>query len=334
MAYPTKEKTWNYQLNTLCAAGATFTASYQNCMYALKASLIAPGVSAPWTVLLSSDSTQKTDPPYYAFDYWASASNLVWANTGSAHSWIVLKQAGLTTNFQLLLDLDTTTDSARRAKMYFSQSAGFTGGDWKNRPTATDEVAIIPSLNNAWHTNINSGPFQNRLHTLRADDGSSTRIVICYNGISRTFILFDKLIGTSGSWTDPVICGWNTNASAATTLTYSLFSDILSNAILKTVYTPSSSVLTSLAFTSEGFIDGAVGEKLTTANAVDSSWPMCPINVVSTATKVGRIGRLQDLWWGSTGATLADGSDYGSLQFVQFGSLILPWDSLTAPLLT
>lgn len=70
-----------------------------------------------------------------------------------------------------------------------------------------------------------------------------------------------------------------------------------------------------------------------------SAWPILPIGLVtltSTAYAYGRNGDMYDLWWGCSSAAPGPitGSAYdggGSLQFVQFGHLVMPWDGATTP---
>ncbi len=72
---------------------------------------------------------------------------------------------------------------------------------------------------------------------------------------------------------------------------------------------------------------------ITTANDLSSAWPFMPQQLVSaTASNRGFHGYISDVWYGST--TVTTGSTYPATgtqhQFVQFGSLILPWCQVAA----
>jgi len=71
---------------------------------------------------------------------------------------------------------------------------------------------------------------------------------------------------------------------------------------------------------------GSLGEKLTGANDIDSTYPIMPIGIYSrTAGNRGRHGFVYDLWWGLQ--NVADLETYGgSALFAQFSDLIFPWN--------
>src|SRR5262249_44278608 len=71
-----------------------------------------------------------------AVNRWTSDGALVWAVTGSPHSWIVLNFGN---KYFLLLDLNAAGVQQLSAYLSF---AGFTGGSTTTRPTAVDEAQI------------------------------------------------------------------------------------------------------------------------------------------------------------------------------------------------
>lgn len=89
-----------------------------------------------WTVVGSSDSV--------AFgldgvDRWAAISNLVWASSGTAHSWIVLQNT--TIGYQLAIDLNATS-TASVGVAATEIGTPFSGGSTTTRPTSTREFTL------------------------------------------------------------------------------------------------------------------------------------------------------------------------------------------------
>jgi hypothetical protein len=69
---------------------------------------------------------------------------------------------------------------------------------------------------------------------------------------------------------------------------------------------------------------------LSTANALSEEYPLLPVGLVSLCTGAhGRHGYIKDLYWGSEQFVAQPGINYpadGTRAWVQFGSLVFPWD--------
>ena len=330
MALPVLERTWQYNVNQTLPAGATVTENYQKLLLALKNSLIG-FATLPWTVVGSSNGvTAGLD----AVDRWVTYTNLVYGNNAAAHSWIVLKQTGLASNFQLLITYNGTAGTAGATwGTYVSPAAGFTGGSVTVNPTATD-ILTMQVIGSPITNNNTTTPFQTELHVQQATNGEGTRIFACIAGQNCLFGVFEKVADPTPGWTAPqVVCQMFGGLSNADRATYAIFNDAASLACLL------NGTAAPMYVTAEGTLAAMAGEYLTVANEVDSSYPMFPMGILNTAIvgRRGRHGRLRDMWWGQASAPPAtSGTTYpldGSKQFVQFGHMVFPWNG-SIPLTT
>jgi hypothetical protein len=314
VALPTLVKTWNYDVNKLYATTGTATTDYQQTLRGIKNSLKA--FASGWTVVGSSNSvTAGLD----ATDRWSTNGDLVWAAAGNAHSWIVLKQTGLATNFQLCIDLNNASPSA--ISMVASPNAGFTGGSTTARPTATDEIAALSQDN--W---ITSGfvTFTARVHAWQSNDGQCTRVVGHIGGVPTLFWIFDKAQAPVTGWTYAVVAGASKGADGTNGVLR--YADWWSASSWLGGRTPNGTFNAYLSC--EGFNGAAFGANLVIQNELDSNWPLVPMAIVSTtAGSRGRLGSVFDLWYGST--AIGEGDTYpddATRQFVQFGHFVFPWN--------
>ena len=133
--------------------------------------------STPWTMRYSCNSVT-AGAAGDGVDRITTNANLVWASAGSAHSWIVLRQTGIATNFELLLSCENAHASGTTLMIVVSPAAGFTGGTTTARPTATDEV-VLNAAAVAWAA---SAVTALRWHLQQSTDGQCTRIITCAAG--------------------------------------------------------------------------------------------------------------------------------------------------------
>lgn len=320
MALPTLAKTWQFDVNQTIAAQGSALATGKAIMFALKESLIGFAQN-PWTVSGSSDSsTAGMD----SVDRWVTAGNIV--NSSSNHSWIVLRQTGIASNYEVCIDFGTSGNTITLAA---SASAGFTGGSTTARPTATDEAILIS--NNIYMSGVDT---THQLHVMQATDGSCTRVIVWRGGTNLcTFFLFDKAANTVTGWTNPCISIAQCTTSGIA-MTYS------SLTLGTSSFGRYSGNFTAL-WTSES-VGGSIFPELTNigtvANSIDNSWSFFPIGIASTtAGNRGRHGSMVDIWWRpisvSDGDTFPNSSS--NRQFVAFGPLIFPWTNSTdVPLIT
>lgn len=325
----TTTKTWQFDLNgyipadnTLGGLGAHY--DRRNLLFSIKESLTG-FASTPWTVVSSSDGTTAS-----AADNWTDPDDLEWRDddTSNSFSWIVLRQAAISTTFELLIacEEDTLSNDGSQLAAWVAQ-AGFTGGSTTTRPTATDERQIRDSTNSGyWGSGANSQSYDYRYHVMMSSDGECTRVLLFISGVNTGFWIFDKPQNPISAWTSPylaVIQG--SNNSTTEQCSYSQFYDSAST------LTRFGGTNLGLYMSGEGFGSAAVGEQVTVQNQLDGSFVANAVGLCSTdSTIAGRIGEVFDLWWGLT--VMSTGRYYpadGSMSYVQVHHMIFPWDGST-----
>lgn len=316
MALPNIDLTWRANINQTIAASGTLLTTNRRVVRAIKDSLISSAgynvaPASLWTVRGSSDgSTAGLD----STDRWTSDGALVWANAGAAHSWIVLRQTGIATNFEMCLSLEPASAPGSGMTIAVSPSAGFTGGSTTARPTATDEhvtakTAILGT----------SGDGTYRLHVLMSNDGKSVYIFVFQGGAILSTILVGVPKQSVSGWVNPSWFYFNSGSAALDTATF-----------VSTVTPPvrgrAAGVTMNIYFTGEGVSTGLLTTGFTGPNDLSSESPLFPIGIASsTSTASGRHGVVYDLWWGIN--AYANGDTYpgdASRQFVQLGDLVVP----------
>lgn len=338
MALPSLSKTWQYNVNNVVTSSGSDTTDFRALLLGIKNAMIG-FASNPWIVQYSCNSSVAGSAGDLV-DRWAAGTDLVWATGASAKSWIVLKQAGIATNFQICIELRSNqTTNEQIMALTVSPNAGFTGGTTTARPTAADEFQVLNGGSTAFWMSSHTSTFSATYHVQQSSDGACTRWFIGYQGRIQSFVFFEKATDAVTGWTYPFAVGACAVVSATTGEgpTYSNFND---NAGV--VATPAGGAFgyhsggMGLFLSTEGYVAGMLGEKLNVvANEISSEWPMCPIGLVSeTVGKRGRHGALSDMWFGvninQSGTTYpAD----GSRQFLQLRDIVIPWNG-TVPVLS
>jgi hypothetical protein len=320
MPLPALEKTWQYNVNQTTATSGNLTTDCQNAMLKIKLALVG-FTNAHWTVISSSNASLAGTG-----DHWAStASNLTWNSVGQIHSWIVLQQTGInvTGTTQICIDLLSSGPSyTYNFTIAFSPSAGFTtGGTTSARPTASDEFYLD---NQTWFPTSAANTV---LHVMQSSTGACTRVFLYSGGTCYCNFIVDTLYSDSP-------------------LTYKGVFSFITNPIYYNIYTSSvfHSRYNSINFAASIGLESYISSSSATHTAADgnsgsasdlsSAYPMCPISLHSTTPGArGRLGRLSDIFIGSTAIT--NGSSYPATgyTFAQFGGYIVPWNG-TAPVIT
>lgn len=362
MAYPTIQRTWQYQVNVVVAAGGTQLITAQTIWRTLKDILKGSGTwtnrngetvasLANWTVSGSSNAgTAGMD----GVDRWTNNAALVWADSGEARSWIVLRQPGIHAQSEILFALEGFVSAVpEAATTAASPSVGYTGGSTTSRPTATDAIGMTSGLNSASPglvPNTNVGVV---LHVMKSSDGAATRVITCRSGFSTTFWGWERPIHSVDGWTVPYV-GWtlgNSGSPSSSLLTYvemakqtsgtggscsrinGLAPDSALGAGSRAALPFSTECIGSATSTSIDPIGDRMG-----LNDLSSKYPITPVGLdrsnTSYASVRGRHAWMSDLWFGSD--AVVDGSTYpldSSKQFAQFGVVIVPWNG-TVPVMT
>lgn len=337
MALPALTRTWQFQVNQVVAGGGSGLATCQALMFAISQSLVGAGAwtdsaggatasAGNWVVDYSCDSVTagaKGD----GVNRWAAAGNLVWANAGTAHSWIVLRQTGIGATFELLISLEN--GGAGDAVIAFSVT-GFTGGTTLARPTAADEVPLLnPSGTQSWGA-TNTAAIASTLHVLKTADGKSTRVLICRNGFVPGYWIFEQ--------PDNVPTGYSTPAVGCV-----LGDGTIAPATSRPVFANVSNVANAYGRTSENYaafltsagdvLHGLLAINQTVPSDMGASWPLFETGAYSVTTNSrGRNGKVVDHW--TTAVTLVDSDTFpaaGTNNFVVFGDTVQPWNT-TVPI--
>lgn len=329
MALPTVEKTWQYNVNTLCGGLGTSLACSQDALFKIKQALIGFG-TLPWTVWGSCDGTGGAGSfgNNDSVDRWIDYGDIIWSTSTSPRSWIVLKQSGLGTNTSICL-YPWTSGQSWIIDIVLFPTGCLSNGTANSRPTATNEVSLLnPSGTGNW--GVLNGIWSGRIHAMQSTDGKVTRIIICRGNYTTGFTTIESVKDPVSPWTVPVIGashGVDTSPATVSVSTYTNFYHLSTHCFGRL-----ESVNAGFYMSSEGFNAGAIGEYSSVVDDDTAEWPICPV-ILSSATPGARgfaKGILTDIWWGST--TPANGDCYpndGSKQLAQFGTLIVPWNGTT-----
>ena len=334
MSAPTKACTWQFSLNN-CAYLAQlgdFGTLTRTVLLTVKNQLIGFSLS-PWVVRGSSDAATAG---MEGTDRWSVIAKLVWAANGSAHSWIVLRQAGLS-NFEVCIDLNNAASTSYLGSVIVSTGGLFTGGSTTTRPTATDEYTLVN------HSVLFNGePGDASLYwydVMQATDGSATRIIgISMQGgnpLGRMLAFFETVGNPVAGWTNPVAFTWSfNNAYLENTLAYSWSHDAArvviraNSGAFGVCYLGAPGVNGVSSF-------GAIGEVLTVPHDFgNDEWSIDPMTLIcSTIGMRGVWGTMRDMYWGNTYFNAFIGYEDGVTHYAwaQLGHVVFPWDGATMP---
>jgi len=315
MTLPALSKTYQFNVGQAITAQGTALATNRRILRTIKNTLIGFGTN-PWTVRYSCDSSSAGSAGD-GVDKWAADSNLVWANSGSAHSWMVLRQTGIATNYEICISCENASANGSSITLVVSPSAAFTGGSTTARPTATDEIAI---LSNAVWGGVWSTDAASVIQAMQSTDGQVTRVLVHVSNTVRTFWSFSKPANAISGWSNPSLAVALGSASTG----------VITYANLNTAANGKSKVgstTCSFYMTGEAFGGSMLGQQMGKGQ-ISNNWPIAGIGLASaTALCVDRYGTVYDLWWGAD--TASEGATYpddATRTFVQFGVLVFPWD--------
>lgn len=355
-ASPVLAKTWQFQVSQAIALQATVALTNGRGLRLAKDSMTGAGAwtdssgaatasTNNWQVVSSSDGAAAGNNDNN--DRWLADANVIWANAGVAHSWVVLKQAAFPTPYYLCIDC-VGADTSRLD--YAWSSNPFTGGTVTNRPTSVGEAAQVTAGYPLASSRNWGGPTTNAasvLHVMKSSDGLCTRIMIARNGWSMGLWVFDELISAPAAVASPAIAvlhGNNTAAPAVSSLTQANFSNSGN-------FTP----LTQLNGTYPGYCmmdlsfyqTNSLVTVPTVQNDLAAAWPLIRIKVntpynlaggngltpnTTPAYRVrGQQGMLRDIWWVQSQLGEADYAPAaGTRNFLIVGDFCLPWNTTVA----
>ena len=324
MTMPVLEKTYQFSVNNSLGTFAGEQEMYQRILLLIKNTMKGFG-TLPWAVVGSATTAASGMD---AVDRWSAYTDLTWNTSGGTHSWIVLKQTGLSSNFQLLFDLVSAgSNQYWKMNVYVSPSAGFTGGTTSARPTATDEVRIRDGGTDNWMASFQGAAPVTKTHIMQSTDGEITRWLVCKGGFVVSHFSIEKAADAVAGWTYPIV---------VTPIATGSFSEDHTTFAYLNDFAAGYGFVGQNAFraywTSEFIVDKTIGEQFNAvANQLSSEWPISPVGIASMTSGLrGRHGRLRDIYFGTTfnenGTTFPAG---GTREFALFGDTIVPWNGST-----
>lgn len=324
MALPTLLKSWQFNVNQQVGSWSTALAANQSAMQAIKLSLKGFPLR-PWTVWGSCDGHAST--PSFGngdgADYWVSpATDILWAASGN-HSWIVLRQAGLSSKAAICVDL--LSANTYQATIVLSPSAGFglanggLNGTASARPTATDELLLLSA--GSWGGY--NGAYTWRLHAMQSTRGECTRIAMMRGGASVGLWMFDTVKNPISVWTTPAVGLVVGSQALNEAATYANLSSA------QPVKGRMAGDACSFYMTYEAYASTIIPSSRTSPDDDTGEWPIFPVGLIQGGSPKhrGRKGELFDFWWAPDWTGSADTyPDNGTNVLIQHGDVVLPWD--------
>lgn len=327
MTLPTLTKTWQFY-ELLIGDTGTALGNNRAILLAIKNALISTSSwknntnasttpTGMWTVRGSSNSSASANVGD-GVDRWTTATDLVWANAGNAHSWIVLRNTAIASNTEILISCEGLNASGAVLTIYMSPAAGFTGGTTTARPTATDEVAALAGA--AWGgSGTTTGDV--RIHLMKSSDSECWRVFAYKSGVCLTAWFVEKARTLHASWTNPATIGTfgSNTAEVLTVANLNTASPFQARGV--------SSMTLSLVLPSAA--GSIVPTSATSANDLSGQWEDFACQLRSaTASNRGTHGYLTDVWAVSSSITSGSNAPSSTTPLYQFftsGILLFPY---------
>lgn len=353
MTAPAHEKTWEFSVNNREVADGTtpvdnrdFYGNVKSMLYNIKEAMIGNGsytdkdgaaiggLTVPWLVDQSSDQVTADFT-----DNWGAPSDLRSTTRGSAiaHSWIALTMQQLAGQQMHVLwnhEGFSGNDGAVMDCYIAVDDAPFGGGTITARPSA-GAAELILCEGNTSGLKHNFGAGQTIAHSgrefvwhfMQSSDGECCRILICHQGVPIAIWLFDTVKNPSAGWFTPFVAFMGQVADSNTTpvMKMTTFYDAAN------VGTLNGFVPFGAHLTSSSWKNTAQSRIYSHRNEVTKKYDWSQIGVSSGDSGfVGRHGILYDMFWGPVQPTGKQGGYYpdtGERQWIQFGDIVVPWNS-------
>lgn len=379
MSFPTPDKTWQFSVNNTVAVSTDGTTAAGLGFKKIKDLMVGVGTN-PWVVVSSSncgvsragnvgvpnDLAHGGGGDVSNSDRWNTGGNVLTAgadpdgggpllppitidndvnfnNAGSRHSWIVLRQTGLYTNFEVCLDCSST--SAGSGVIVFSPSVGFSGGTSTNRPSASDEVYLIGG--NSGNQILPSTNTQRVFHYTQSTDGQCSRLWVYQAGTNVFFWMFDKAKNPCSGWTNPSFAFAESTVTAPDTTNVVTSANLFGNRRFRSGNPGTNPNGLLIGATQEYFnatsCRSATGIG-TAVNTFSSQWPVLPVGIATDSLSTsnggtsgvgytggnvpgGKLGNIYDMWWRPSGLALGDSfpNNAATRQYMSIGEVVVPW---------
>ena len=359
MGLPTLQKTWHFAPNILVSE-ASDTAMRAELMYQVVRRMIGnsagdwvvQGTGAPsaptkfWTVVASCDSVAVATGSFN----WTSGASCVWANEGSAHSWVHLRLVdffGSGDHLEWVISLNGDAGSRNGAIGAWTTRnnggtfTGFGTGTTTARPSSTQEVEVREDdAANAtvagWMGLDTTSVTTRRFSVLASSDGQEWRVLMFAAGNCPAIWAAGELTETPVQ-DDTGVAGWDfpchsliysgdsdSDVTTVQNFSTSTGDDIWILGELNTTRTLGAYTLTG------SLVDDQWTTRANAANAFDGSLPFMNMLLVLDNGSVrgpATMGYLKDMWWGLSQPTVTsdDLPDDASRQFVYAGHMVFPW---------
>lgn len=317
MAMPSVDKTYQFAQQFIGGSG-----SYQtDCKYLwwyFKEVLKGFG-TAPWTVTGSSDTTTAGMD---GNDRWTDISKLVTASTATA-SWIVLRQTGVGTNFEICIHLRLSGSTAYNNVAIGVSYAGFTGGSTTARPTATDEQF--------WYSATSAmrpgQAFAYNILAFHSTDGEVNRVIFLdESGEPAMYFAAEKPKNPVSGWTTPWLASYFYTSAGTPAFGTAL------NTSARYIGRNGSTNFTAY-LSGEGYISSLLTAR-NRQSSITGKHLVSSMGVVSETSGVrGRIGQVYDMWWVPRlgAANLINlWPDDSTRKYIQVVDCLLPWNGLNS----
>jgi hypothetical protein len=351
MSLPTIEKTWQFTVNnTQGALGSSYDTN-RHMAWDIKNLLINSGSLYTWTNAAGGAITpSNTWTVYYSYsqlggvagtpgdgvDRWLDYQHVNSYNTGQGNgSWIVLRNTAIDAsgNFQVLIAVDNINHNASSEgatwTIAISRSAGFTGGNGVNLPTATDQITLANTNNSVQGVVVGVDTTHNvgyALHGMISTDGKVHRIIVSRGNNVSLLLDFEKSSDLAGQWTTAelaIIAARADGADGPSTTGYGL-TNAGSNS--SGVWGLVNNGFFFASLSGRGYNGGLYATTLG-INAFTNDYIIEPVGIMAGRATAwpGRHGVVTDLWWSNApaGSTFPPG---GTRQFAQFGTIMVPWN--------
>ena len=300
MGYISLDKTWNVVSCVVDSSIYTVVADQnKRALYLLKEAFVTAG----WVVTQSSDGTNVGSSGNLPADRWTDYSKLIWAINPTAHSWVVLKNTAIGTNFSVCLDCNFGSGSTQIITVTATYG-GYQAGTIQNRPvvnTGCVEHTFSSITSNTSGVSNNHG-----YAVIYSSDGTCIRVFSSYDGTGVNYttysgfaMLFEKLKNPTS------LLSYNyvaiVSSSASSLLAYGFSYSNLCTATTTTVRTERNNIgiYSSIATLGIG-TDGALGNSTSGkySSDYDGYFMLTECYAVSNSTAYpGVLGQFYDMYF-------------------------------------
>lgn len=260
--------------------------------------LPSPPPMNPFAVIASSDGVSSG---FDGVDRWSSNGSIVWNTPTGNRSWIVLRQTGVSSKFEVLLSCESSSSAAKHKltvvvspREGFGVSNGGTDGSLNTRPTALDQIVVGNQID--WGA-TSSATVPVRFHISMSDDGSDTRIFFTRNNVLAGMWMFSTATpNDSLAWPNPSVSLVKADSQPTPGADVISRFSLMNNQFLFARIADITGC--SLACTAESVGGGTIFDVQTIKNQTTGKWPVGEIGLYSTSNlDVGHHGSLIDMFW-------------------------------------